>query len=167
MIALLSAVFATANAQTGDLLLRSAHISYAVPSGWVVEDFPDHQGVFTYALVDGENVEASIGIELVERQSPSESGEVLNDFVAETERERLDTARTRIGRSIGQNQSGLAFGRVDYRKFRTGGDLLDSVYVIPLQPRRRLYIYTSLLEDTQAKYKKIIESFLNSISVAR
>jgi hypothetical protein len=165
-LVLLGAASLTATAQTGERLLRDARVSYALPSGWVVEDFPDHRGVFTYALIGGVDVEASIGIELAERNGPASAREVLDSFVAETEQEKQNTAKTRIGHVIGKSNSGLVFGRVDYRKFRAGGDLLDSVYVIPIRANRRVYIYTSVFEDLQGKYKEIIESVLNSVSVA-
>jgi len=154
-------------ADTGGRLLQDAHIVYAIPAGWVVEDFPDHRGVFTYAMPRPNEVEASIGIELAEKEDLREPDEIMNDFVAKSEDEGQDQTRTRINQSMDSTKGGLAFGRVDYRQSRIGGDYLDSVYVIPIHSTRRLYVYTSMHEIWRAKYAEAIDTFLNSISVVR
>jgi hypothetical protein len=153
-----------AGAQTGDQLLQAANVRYAAPSGWTVEDFPDHRGTFMYALRARDDVEASIGIEL--SSTPEHSiQEVFERFVASPKAK--GKVQKDFTRTMSKTRGGAKYGRVEYFQVRNGVHSIESFVVLPLRTGLSVFVYISIVEADYAKHARTALEFLDSIAVPK
>ena len=168
MARLLSAIVLLASmcsalAQTGDQLLRSAHVHYSVPQGWTVEDFPDHRGTFMYALRAPDDSPASIGIELSSLPERKGIQEVLEHFIASPKAKGV--VQREFRRTVGKTRGGVNYGRLEYSQERNGFRSIESFAVLPLRTGLSVLVYTSIGEADYPKYARTASDFLESLAV--
>jgi hypothetical protein len=153
----------SAKAQTGDPLLRAAHVQYSPPTGWTVEDFPDHRGTLMYKEAEPNQVAASIGIEL----STSADRESITEILERIANSRASTreGHKELSRSIGKTHGGATFGRVEFSQVFKGVRTIDSFAVLPLRTGPSVYVYTSIAEVDYPRYSRTVSEFLKSLGV--
>jgi hypothetical protein len=153
----------SAHAQTGDQLLRSAHVRYSAPLGWTVEDFPDHRGTFMYAHRAPDDAPASIGIELSSSPERNSIQEVLERFIASPNAKGV--VQRDFWRTFGKTRGGVNYGRVEFSQERNGIRSIESFTVLPLRTGLSVFVYTSIVEADYPKYARTTSEFLESLTV--
>ena len=150
-------------ASSGAQLLRDAGVHYVPPAGWIAEDFEDHRGVYMYALVGPNDVAATAAIEYAETDDRRSIDQFLSQIIETSKARRPSTVVT--SRTAGTTESGLRYGRVEYRQSQGQVDLILSQSVIPLGRERRIFVYTTVREPLHAAYAQTLNAFLMSVAV--
>lgn len=160
-ILLLSLASCSQVAGTEEADYLGIHFSY--PSGWVVEEVPDMNGVLVMNPAIEKNWQANVFFEVSEDLAGRELESALSDLVRGLTRTKT-TFRMR-NQEVLVHETGKRIGRLEYSNIQMNTPLVSWEVIVPMSGQKNLFITATSEASLWPKYQQTFSRILGSLEL--